>query len=102
MGDVINLLQWPAMISTIAAAGLVASSNQGRRNVGFWIFLLSNAMWVAWGLHVGAPALIAMQVGLAAMNIKGVMKSGFGNSMQSRQRNTTTTASTNVVGQSRR
>ena len=73
--DLINLVQWPAMAVTIAASWLVASSDRGRRNSGF---LLSNGLWVVWALHVGAPALIALQVGLATMNIRGAMKSGFG------------------------
>jgi hypothetical protein len=76
--DLINFVQWPAMAVTIAASWLVASSNRERRNSGFWLFLLSNGLWVVWALHVNAPALIALQVGLAAMNIRGAMKSGFG------------------------
>ena len=70
----IDLLQWPAMVVTVAASWLVGSLNEGRRNAGFWIFLLSNALWVAWGIHDGAMALIALQVALAAMNIRGAMK----------------------------
>lgn len=72
--DYINLLQWPAMIVTIIAAWLVASSKESRRNAGFWVFLVSNALWVAWAQHVGAHALIALQIGLAAMNIRGAIK----------------------------
>jgi hypothetical protein len=45
-----------------------------RRKAGFWLFLVSNALWVVWGLHSSAPALIALQVALAAMNIRGAMK----------------------------
>ena len=76
--DWLNLLQWPAMAVTVAASWLVGSSQEARRNVGFWIFLLSNALWVAWGLHAGAPALIVLQVALAAMNIRGAMKTDEG------------------------
>jgi hypothetical protein len=72
--DPIGLLQWPAMVVTITASWLVASSRPGRRNLGFWLFLASNALWVAWGWHVGAVALIVLQVGLAAMNIRGARK----------------------------
>jgi hypothetical protein len=72
--DALNLLQWPAMAVTICASWLVASSQPGRRNAGFWIFLLSNALWVAWGLYSSAPALVALQIALAAMNIRGAMK----------------------------
>ena len=74
----INLIQWPAMIVTLAGAWLVASSRQKRRQAGFWIFLLSNALWVTWGLYSQAPGLIALQLGLATMNIRGALKNGFG------------------------
>jgi hypothetical protein len=72
--DALNLLQWPAMAVTLAASWFIASSVKRRRKWGFWIFLLSNALWIAWGWHDGALALIALQVGLAAMNIRGAMK----------------------------
>jgi len=72
--DVLELLQWPAMAASLAAAWLVASSKKGPRNVGFWVFLLSNALWIAWGWHDDAYALIALQLGLALTNIRGVSK----------------------------
>lgn len=72
--DVIGLVQWPAMLVTIVASWLVASTDAARRHVGFWAFLASNALWVVWGWHVDALALIALQVGLAAMNIRGATK----------------------------
>ena len=67
--NMLDLLQWPAMAVTVLAAWLVASDKKSRRGHGFWIFLLSNAMWVAWGWHAHAYALIVLQVCLAAMNI---------------------------------
>jgi len=70
----IDLLQWPAMAASVLAAWLVASSRKQRRNVGFWIFLASNVLWAAWGWHAGAWALIALQVALAMLNIRGVFK----------------------------
>lgn len=62
---------WPAMAVTLLASWLVASRRASRRNAGFWLLLLSNVLWVAWGWFDGAWALIALQVGLAAMNIRG-------------------------------
>ncbi len=62
------------MIASVVAAWLVASSREHKRGWGFWIFLLSNALWVAWGIHARAYALIALQVCLAALNIRGVKK----------------------------
>ena len=70
----LDLLQWPAFAASVAAAYLVGSNAKGRRNLGFWIFLFSNVLWVAWGLHTYAWALIALQVCLAALNIRGLFK----------------------------
>ena len=70
----VNLIQWPAMAVTLVASWLVASKKESRRNTGFWVFLLSNALWIVWGLHDGAFALVAMQVGLAGLNIRGAIK----------------------------
>ncbi|SIT02259.1 hypothetical protein [Achromobacter sp. MFA1 R4] len=69
-----DFLQWPAMAASLGAAWLVASRSARRRTAGFWVFLLSNVLWVAWGLHDGAWALIALQLGLAALNVRGVLK----------------------------
>ncbi|SEJ43031.1 hypothetical protein SAMN05216567_105458 [Variovorax sp. OK605] len=74
MEDMLSLIQWPAFAASLAAAWFVASTTKGRRNAGFWIFLLSNALWVAWGLHTSAWALIALQVCLAALNVRGLFK----------------------------
>lgn len=72
--DWLDLVQWPAMVVTVLAAWLVASNSKRRRQVGFWTFLASNVLWVVWGWHTDAYALIALQVCLAALNIRGVKK----------------------------
>ena len=70
----LDLVQWPAMAVTVWAAWLVASSVKRRRLLGFWIFILSNALWVVWALHTCAWALLVLQLCLAAMNIRGAKK----------------------------
>lgn len=72
--DWIDLMQWPAMAVTLYAAYLVGSKRDDRRVLGFVMFVLSNVLWIAWGWHDGAWALIALQVGLFAMNVRGIMK----------------------------
>lgn len=72
--DWISLLQWPAMLASILAAWLVGSTHAHRRKLGFWVFLASNVLWVAWGLHDSAWALICLQVALAALNLRGLRK----------------------------
>jgi hypothetical protein len=74
MGDWMDYLQWPAMAITLWAGFLVGSKKSPRRIFGFWMFILSNALWIAWGLHDGAWALIALQAGLFAMNVRGIVK----------------------------
>jgi len=72
--DWLSGLQWPAMAVTALGAWLVASQSATRRRLGFWTYLLSNLLWIAWGWHDGAYALIALQLILAALNIRGAFK----------------------------
>ena len=72
--DYIDSIQWPAMAVTVTAAWLIASQSKARREIGFWIFLLSNALWIVWGWHSSAYALVVLQVALALLNIRGVSK----------------------------
>ena len=74
----LNHIQWPAMVVTLLSAWLVASQKKGRRQWGFWLFLLSNVLWIAWGAYAKAYALIILQVGLALLNIRGVSKNETG------------------------
>ena len=70
----IDLLQWPATAVTLYAAYLVGSKRDDRRVLGFVMFVLSNVLWIAWGWHDGAWALITLQVGLFAMNLRGILE----------------------------
>jgi TctA family transporter len=67
-------LQWPAMAITLVAAFLVGARHARKRILGFYTFILSNALWVVWGVHDGAWALIALQTGLFAMNVRGIVR----------------------------
>jgi len=72
--DYLNLIQWPAMLVTVVSAWLVASQAKRKREIGFWCFLLSNVLWVIWGVHDHAYALIALQIALAVLNVRGAYK----------------------------
>lgn len=69
-----DLIQWPAMLVTVIAAWLVASQRKFKRNWAFWLFLVSNALWIAWGWHDRAYALILLQLCLAVLNARGALK----------------------------
>lgn len=79
----LDLLQWPAMAVTLVAAFLVGARHAKKRVVGFWTFIASNALWIAWGVHDGAWALIALQAGLAAMNIRAIVRNERGDPVDS-------------------
>ena len=70
----LEMIQWPAMVVTLVASWCVASKKDSKRHLGFWLFLASNALWIVWGIHTSAYALVALQIGLAAMNIRGANK----------------------------
>ena len=72
--DILNVLQWPAMIVSVIAAWLVGAQSKRKRNQGFWWFLASNILWIAWGWQAHAWALIALQIALAALNFRGLAK----------------------------
>lgn len=72
--DWFSWLQWPAFAASLISAWLVGSNTKRRRNLGFWVFLISNALWIAWGWHTQAWALIALQVGLVVLNVRGLFK----------------------------
>jgi hypothetical protein len=71
---VLDAVQWPAMAVTLLAAWLVASRDKTRRAHGFWWFIASNVLWIIWAWHTAAWALITLQLGLFAMNVRGALK----------------------------
>jgi len=74
MDGLIDFLQWPAMAVSLIAAYLVGAKRAERRILGFWTFIFSNVLWIVWGWHDEAWALIALQVALLAMNVRGIFR----------------------------
>jgi len=74
MADLIEVLQWPAMAASLLAAWLVGSRTAHRRLSGFWVFMVSNLLWIVWGWHDDAWALIVLNVCLAMTNVRGIVK----------------------------
>jgi len=62
------------MAATVLSVWLVASKSKTRRRSGFWASLLSNVLWTVWGVHDHATAVVALQLCLAGLNIRGVAK----------------------------
>ena len=73
------------MAVTLAAAFLVGARHARRRVFGFYTFILSNALWIVWGLHDEAWALITLQLGLLAMNVRAIFRNHKEAQAESRQ-----------------
>jgi hypothetical protein len=75
------------MLVTVIAAWLVASQRKLKRNWGFWLFLVSNLLWIVWGIHDGAYALILLQLCLGFLNIRGAVKNRANDSTETHAKN---------------
>ncbi|MDQ1811769.1 hypothetical protein RBA41_00475 [Massilia sp. CCM 9210] len=74
MEEIFALLEWPAMAISLAAAWWMGSKKPGKRIVAFSMLIVGNLMWIAWGWGEAAWALIALNVGLLALNVRGIRK----------------------------
>lgn len=74
MDDFLAMLEWPAMGVSLVAAWWMASRKAEKRVFAFWLLIFGNLLWIAWGWGDGAWALIALQLGLIALNLRGIVK----------------------------
>ena len=74
MEDFVAMLEWPAMAISLAAAWWMGSRRPGERVFAFLMLSLGNLLWIAWGWGEGAHALIALNLGLLALNVRGIIK----------------------------
>jgi len=72
--DFLALLEWPAMAISLAAAWWMGSRKPGKRIAAFCMLIVGNLMWIGWGWGEDARALIALNLGLLAMNVRGILK----------------------------
>ena len=78
----LDFIQWPAMLVTVIAVWLVGDQSNRDRRLGFYLFLSSNVLWVIWGVHVKAYALVLLQFALAGLNCRGVIRNRRGTDRQ--------------------
>ncbi len=74
MEEFFAYLEWPAMLISLAAAWWLGSKKPEKRIFAFGLLIVGNLMWIAWGWTDGAWALIALNVGLMALNVRAIMK----------------------------
>lgn len=68
----LSRLQWPAMVLSVLGSWFVADASPSLRLLGFALFLAANVVWVAWGWHTRAWALVIMQAVFTVTSIRGV------------------------------
>ena len=59
---------------SLAAAWWLGSKNPKKRIWAFGLLILGNLMWIGWGWGESAYALIALNLGLMALNVRGIRK----------------------------
>lgn len=74
MDEFAALLEWPAMAISLAAAWWMGSRRARERVVAFALLIMGNLMWIAWGWGERAWGLIALNLGLMALNVRGIVK----------------------------
>jgi len=74
MDEVLALLEWPAMAITLAAAWWMGSQRAKRRILAFSLLIVGNLLWIGWGWGESAWALIALNLGLLGLNVRGIAK----------------------------
>ena len=74
MEDILAYFEWPAMGISLVAAYLMGSKKADKRVVAFWLLILGNLLWIGWGWGESAWALIALNAGLLALNVRGIAK----------------------------
>jgi hypothetical protein len=74
MEDWLAWMEWPAMAVSLLAAWMIASKNPQQRVRAFILLIVGNLLWIGWGWGDTAWALIALNVGLMALNVRGILK----------------------------
>ncbi len=74
MDDFLALLEWPAMAISLAAAWWMGSQRAERRILAFSLLIVGNLLWIGWGWGESAWALIALNIGLLGLNVRGIAK----------------------------
>ena len=74
MEEFFSYLEWPAMAVSLVSAWWMGSKKTEKRIFAFCLLIAGNLMWIAWGWDDEAWALIALNVGLMALNVRGIIK----------------------------
>lgn len=68
----IDFLQWPALLLSIAGAWCVSGGTARQRLIGFLLFLGSNVLWLLWASGASAWAVVIANVIYMVTSVRGV------------------------------
>jgi hypothetical protein len=63
-----NILSWGGCILLLIALSLIGD----KKKVGFYIALIAESMWVAWGLMTHSMALVVMSIFIMVMYVRAI------------------------------
>lgn len=66
-------IEWAACLAGLLGAGLLAMNDSNISRWGFVAFLVSNLLWIIYGLDHKAYSLIVMQVGFTITSTVGII-----------------------------
>lgn len=69
----VSILQWVGCGLAVIGSFLIALRGK-RPDVGFWLYLISNIVWIVYGDLTHAPGLITMQVVFLLTNALGIYR----------------------------
>jgi hypothetical protein len=67
----ILFLEWFGCVLGIVGAALLALNNRWS-GYGFVLFLVSNVVWIAFGVLTGANGLVTMQIAFSGTSLMGI------------------------------
>jgi hypothetical protein len=72
----LDTIQYPAAVLSLAGAWLVADERRSRRHLGFGLWIISNLLWVAWGSSTLAWGLLATYIAYFITSVRGWASTG--------------------------
>jgi len=69
----VNALEWAGCAAGLLGSLLVAMNNR-LSGWGFVVILVSNVLWIAFGLVTGTIGLVVMQAGFMATSLLGIYR----------------------------
>lgn len=69
----LEFMQWPALMFSVVGSWYLSDKTARHRSIGFFLFLLANFCWIAWGcVTPNAYGLILTQMYYIVTSFRGI------------------------------